>query len=180
MTRVSRNVGTAGALNVPASGNATSGQVVKGSDTRLGWTTLSQAASQNVTNQATLQNSNTLTFSMLANTKYRIRGRIFLDTTATGDIKYGFSQPSSPTLVRAELIATVAGGTPAFGAIGTSITASAALTGTGTTGAIIMLDAVYHNGANAASFTFQFAQNTQTNDAGVTVLAGSYLEYAVA
>ncbi len=144
---------------------------------------LSQAATQIVANSAVLADSNTMTFAMAANTKYRVRGVIFYDTTATGDMKYTFVGPASPTLFRSEILATIAGGTPAFSAIATAYPSSSgvALIGTGTTGGQIVFDIIVHNGANATpNFKLQFAQNTQTNDSGAQVLAGSYMEYAVA
>jgi len=143
------------------------------------WITLSKAGDQAVINQATLQDDDTMQFSMAASTKYRIRMKVFWDTTAAGDFKYGFSQPSSPTLIRNELITGVSGSTPAFAAIGTSLTTSTSLAGTGTTGGYLFLDCIYHNN-NAGTFKFQFAQNTATNDTGAIVRAGSYLEYQVA
>lgn len=147
-----------------------------------GWAILSKAADQTVTNSATLVDDNTLTFSMAASTKYRIRGRIFFDTTAAADIKYTFVGPASPTLVRGELIGTIAGGTPAATAISTAYPSSSgvALAGSGTTGGWISFDFIVQNGSNAGAFTFRFAQNTQTNDSGAIVRAGSYMEYNVA
>lgn len=145
------------------------------------WTTLSQAADQNVTNQNVLQNSNTLTFSMVASTKYRIRGVIFFDTTAAGDFQYLFVGPTSPTLVRMSRFDCPANsGTPAARATDVAVPSAQSLLSTGTTGGYIGFDIIFQNGSNAASFTFQFAQNTKTNDAGATVLAGSYIEYAIA
>lgn len=147
-----------------------------------GWTVLSKAADQTRNNSAVLVADDTLSFSMLANTKYRIRGRIYYDTTAAADFKYTFVGPASPTLVRSEIKAVAAGGTPAFAAVGTAYPSSTgvALTGNAATGGFIEFDFVVHNGANAGTFQFQFAQNTQTNDTGAIVRAGSYLEYAAA
>ncbi len=146
------------------------------------WTTASQATTQVVANSATLTDSNTLKFAIAASTKYRVRGVIFYDTTAAGDMKYTFSGPASPTLVRSEILATIAGAVPAYVAVATAYPSSSgvALAGTGTTGGRIAFDFVVHNGANAGTFLFRFAQNTQTNDSGAQVLAGSYLEWAVA
>jgi hypothetical protein len=145
-----------------------------------GWTVLSKTADQTRANNATLVDDTDLQFSMLANTKYRIRGRIYFDTTATGDMKYTFVGPGSPTQLRSEIKAVTAGGTPAFAAVATAYPSSSgvALTGTGTTGGFIEFDFIVHN-LSAGSFKFQFAQNTQSNDSGVIVRAGSYLEYAV-
>ena len=145
-----------------------------------GWTTLSCTADQAVINSNVLVSSLYMTFSMVLSTKYRIRGKIFWDTTAAGDFKYGFAQPAAITLIRSRLTTGAAGSTPAWAAIATSITTSAALTGTGTTGGYTFFDFIVHNGANTAAFVFRFAQNTAQNDTGAIVRAGSYMEYAVA
>jgi len=131
-----------------------------------------------VANQAVLQDSNTFVIAMTSGVKYRIRGLIIFDTTATGDFKYGFSTPTV-TRARAMVRAVAAGATPAEVAVATSLTASAALTATGGTGGVIEFDILFTAGSTA-NFKFQFAQNTQTNDAGAQVLAGSYVEWAVA
>jgi hypothetical protein len=117
---------------------------------------------------------------MATTTKYRIRAVIFYDTTAAGDFKWAMSGPSAPTLVRGSVQSCIAGGTPAFTVITTAATGSTTLAGTGTTGGLIQFDLIWHNNANNASFTFQFAQGTQTNDTGAIVRAGSYMEYAIA
>jgi hypothetical protein len=143
---------------------------------------LSKSADESRINSAVLSNDNTLFFSMAAATKYRIRGVIFFDTTAAGDFKYTFVGPASPTLVRSELQAVIAGGTPAWAIIATAYPSSSgvALAGTGTTGGYIRFDFIVHNGSNVLNFAFQFAQNTQTNDTGAIVRAGSYMEYSIA
>jgi len=147
-----------------------------------GWTMVSAASDQTVTNTATLADDAALTFAMAANTKYRIRGRIFWDTTAAGDFKYTFVGPASPTLVRSEIIAPIAGAAPAYGAIATAYPSASGVTlaGTGTTGGWVSVDLIVHNGANAGTFKFQFAQGTQSNDSGAIRRAGSYLEWSTA
>lgn len=135
-------------------------------------------SSQTVTNSATLTNS-ALTFTAAANTKYRVMGLVLLDTTALGDYKFDFNGPASPTLVRIVTNAIVAGAT-AFSQIRveTAFAQSRTQAGTGTTGAMVRFEGVIHNGANAGAVTFRFAQGTQTNDSGVVLREGSYLEYA--
>jgi hypothetical protein len=148
-----------------------------------GWTTLSKSADQPVINSAALVSDNTLTFPMLASTKYRVRGKIFFDTTAAGDFKYTFTGPASPTGIRTKTISAVPGAAPTLSAIGTVYPSAAgvAITSTsGTTGGYIEIDFIVWNGVNAGNFTFQFAQNTATNDTGAIVRAGSYLEFSIA
>ena len=146
------------------------------------WSIVSAASDQAVINNSTLQNDDTLVFAMAANTKYRIRAKIFWDTTAAGDFKYGFAQPTptGATIMRVELIVGPAGSTPSFNSISTAITTSASLTGTGSTGGYLFLDCIYHNGANAGDFQFMFSQNTAQSDTGAIRRAGSYMEYSIA
>lgn len=124
-----------------------------------------------------------MTFPMAASTNYRIRGVIFFDTTAAADFKYTFVGPASPVLVRHEISAVTAGGTPAGAAVGTAYPSATgvSLTGNAATGGFIRFDFVVQNGVNdTPNFRFQFAQNSATNDTGAIVRAGSYMEYAVA
>lgn len=145
-----------------------------------GWINLSCSADQAIINSATLTTSTYMQFPMLASVNYRIRGIIFIDTTATGDAKYAFTAPGSPTLTRMLRWTCAAGATPAFAAIDTATVGSTALTSATATGVFIGFECVFQNGSTAAIFGFQFAQNTQTNDTGCIVRAGSYLEYLVA
>lgn len=141
---------------------------------------LSQASDQNITNSAVLTDSNTMIFATSSSTHYRIRGQIFLDTTAIGDIKYGFAHTGTTTRIRMARVSGAPSGTPAEVATDTSIPTNATILSSTTSGAVIRFDCVLQVGASGGNFSFQFAQNTQTNDAGVTVLAGSYMEYSVA
>jgi hypothetical protein len=141
------------------------------------WRTLSKAATQNVTNFATLATDDTLFFAMAASAKYRIRGVVFFDTTVAGDFKYAFTAPASPTLVRGERVDCAAGATPAARVIDTATPGSTSLTsGIASNGGFVRFDIVFHNGSNAGTFGFQWAQDTKTADAGANVLAGSYME----
>lgn len=146
-----------------------------------GWRTQTKQADQAVINSATLIDDTELQFPMLANRTYRIRGKIFWDTTANGDYKYTFVGPASPTLVRGEITAGIAGSTPAFSAILTAYPSSTgvSLAGTGTTGGYIFIDMIVKNGANAGTFKLQFAQGTASNDTGAINRAGSYLEWSI-
>lgn len=138
---------------------------------------LVKPADQLVTNSATLTDDNYLQVYLSASTKYCIRGIIYWDTTATGDFKYAFIGPTSPTLVRMNRTSCIAGGTPAVvGVLDTALPGSTALVGTGTTGGYLAFDCIIHNGANAGVFKFQFAQNTQTAAESATVRAGSWIQ----
>ena len=146
-----------------------------------GWNMISKAADQAIINSAVLTTDTSLQFTMQANLNYRLRGVVFFDTTAAGDFKYAFTAPAAPTLIRAELVDCIAGGTPAeLAAIATATPGSRSLAGAGTTGGYVEFRFIFQNGANVATFGFQFAQDTQTNDTGAIVRAGSWMEWAFA
>jgi hypothetical protein len=143
------------------------------------WQTLSKAANEARQSTDTLANDATLLFPVAASTKYRVRGRVFFDTTAAADFKYGFAVPASPTLVRIVRSDTVAGGTPAEIAVDVANVTTVTLAGTGTTGGYVAFEYLLHNGTTAGTWSFQWAQGTSTA-ADTTVLAGSYIEYSIA
>lgn len=146
-----------------------------------GWNLIKKSANQSVTNSASLVTDSELTFPMLANTKYAVRGMIFWDTTATGDFKYTIQGPANPTGVRLSMLTGAAGAVPALATVTTAYPSSAgvSLAGTGTNG-MHSFDMVIHNGNTAGDFLFRFAQNTATAAQSATVIAGSYIEYFVA
>ena len=136
-----------------------------------------QTADATINNNTAFQNSS-LTFSVSANTKYRFRAVLFIDTGATADFKVQVTGPASPTLVRILTAATAAGGT-AFANIGvtTAFSTVRSVTGTGTTGGWVLLEGTIHNGANAGTVMVQWGQNSL--EAVNTILrAGSYLEWS--
>jgi hypothetical protein len=144
-----------------------------------GWLTLSKAADETRTGTTTLTDDAILKFNMLASTNYRIRGKVFFDTTANGDFKYAMNAPSAPTLIRGVRTSCIAGGTPAELVVDVAAVGSTSLAGAGTTGGYVAFDFLHQNGVNAGLWSFQWAQDT--SDAGNTIVrAGSYLEYAVA
>lgn len=143
------------------------------------WNTIKKAADQSKTSNATLANDTDLVVPLLASTKYAIRGLVFFDTGATGDFKWRHVGPASPTLVRILRQWVLPGGTAFAGiAIDTAFSAAdLALAGTGTNGGVVAFDGIIHNGANAGSFAFAWAQNT--SDAVATIVrAGSYIDWA--
>lgn len=126
---------------------------------------------EQATGDATLSNDTDLQFEMLANAKYQIQILVYYSTSATPQFKYALSGPSAPTLVnvrREHGNATVTDG------FDTAYTASTAITGMNA--GFVAMDILVHNGANAGTFAFQWAQNT--SDVAVTaVLAGSYIRH---
>lgn len=146
------------------------------------WNLLSAAADQVVTNNAALQSDAVLTFPMAASTNYRIRGHIFLDgSSLTAAMKYAFSGPAAPTLVRFERWDNANGGAPTGRAIDVAIPGSTTLvTATADAGEMVRFEGIVQNGVNAGTFVFQFAQSVATVAQTVTRRAGSYMEWAVA
>lgn len=143
------------------------------------WTMVSATADQTITNSATLADSTYLKFTPAANTKYRVRLRVWFDTTAAADFKYAIAGPSPPTLVRITHKGVIPAATALSGiVVDTAFASAKSMAGTGTTGGYVEIGLILQNGANATALTFQFAQNTQTNDSGAIVRAGSYLEYS--
>jgi hypothetical protein len=137
-----------------------------------------KTADETKTSNATLAADGALVFAMDANSKYAVRGRVFFDTTATGDFKWRHTGPSSPALVRVKRQSLLPGASALSNiALDTAYSAADVTeTGTGTTGGYIEFEGIIHNGVNAGNFQFQWAQNT--SDAGnTTVRAGSSIEY---
>lgn len=142
------------------------------------WTVVTKQTDEARSSTATLADDAELKFAMEANTKYLVRGRIFFDTAATPDLKFGFNGPTSPTRVRVETRSVVPGAT-AYGTIAVASvyeTSGIAVAGSGTTGGFIAFEAIIENGSTAGDFVFTWAQNT-SNASSTTVLRGSYLEH---
>lgn len=142
-----------------------------------GWTHIIKQADQAKTSDASLANDSELSFAMAASTKYRVSLKVWFDTAATPDFKYAVVGPSSPTLVRSmrkhidpNALTTLAS------AAEISFPGATVNAGTGTTGGYIEIDMIVHNGLNAGTLAFQWAQNT-SNGSATTVLAGSELSY---
>jgi hypothetical protein len=136
-----------------------------------------KTANQSRVSTATLADDDTLKFAVAANTKYRFKVVVFFDTGATGDFKYALSCPASPSLVRVQRDHILPGATTRVVAVDQACTASTAAAGTGTNGGFVSMEGVFHNGANAGTVAFQWAQNT-SDGTNTTVLAGSFIEWA--
>jgi hypothetical protein len=166
--------GSVALTNAPTiNGQPTWIQVIKATDE-------SRSANDTLTDDATLK------FTVAANTKYRFRFRVFYTTDTDADFKLQAAGPAAPTMITYTLIAFAPGsgigGGSIAGAIaltqGTAFGVPLALTETGgSVDGAIHVDGILHNGANAGTVVFQWAQNT--SDAGGTIVrAGSYLEYS--
>ena len=141
--------------------------------------TVEKMVDETIASDDTLATDDTLFFAMAANTKYRLRGRVFFDTTAVAGFKYRHAGPAAPDLVRVHRRDIYPGGVSDLSSVvDIAYSADDIVIGGGTgDGGYIELDGIIHNGANAGDFTFQWAQ--EVSDAtDTTVLAGSYLEFA--
>jgi hypothetical protein len=133
---------------------------------------------ESIASDNTLNDDSTLKFTIAANTKYRIRLKVFFTTGATPDFKYAVIGPA-PTLIRRHISRAGGGETPpATPAIITTYSSAGggvALLGNGADG-FVDEEIIVHNGGTAGDFVFQWAQNT-ISTTPTKVLAGSYIEY---
>lgn len=146
------------------------------------WTTVFQAADQLVTNSAVLVDATDLQFTTVLNTNYHIRLRVFFNSgNATADIKYRVTHGGTQLRVRRVRTYSVPAGTSAT--FPTVLPTAAFDTADQTLLASVVGDSVvyediYFQALTAGVFKIAFAQNTATAVASVTLLEGSYLEYA--
>ena len=141
-----------------------------------GWTFLAKSADETVNNSDVMQNDDTFSFAVSANTKYIWRMHVIVTGATNADWKFQFTGPAAPTAAYYGSMGCfefAAGVTPAVqaSALSTSLTV-----GMSTTFAVLSINGILQNGANAGTLQFQWAQATaQVSD--TKVLAGSYLEY---
>ncbi len=141
------------------------------------WQTIQKTSDQSKTNNNTLANDNTLSFSMAANTKYSVRMRIYFTAPANPDFKYALTGPGSSTVRVERKLRAPNTTTLAIGA-DTTYTGSTTVTGDANSNGYLEIDVIVQTGGSSGTFAFQWAQES-SNGTASTVLAGSYLEYAV-
>lgn len=143
------------------------------------YTLIKKTSDQSKSTDTVLANDTALLFTMAANTKYSIRIRIYGVAPATPGFKWGLTGPASPTLLLIEqaLRAPAATAFTVSGTTGSSYPTNQAVTGNATSHFYLELDVVVQNGANSATFAFQWAQNASNGSAAI-VRAGSYIEYS--
>lgn len=144
------------------------------------WTTVIKTGSTSRASITSLAADPELKFSLAVNTSYVVRVKVFYDCGATEDIKYGFNGPASPSMIRVHRAATVPSGTGLSPvSTGTSYDVTGVgVAGSGTQAGFIQLDFLIYNGPNTGFFEITWAQNT-SGATNTTVLAGSYVEYAI-
>lgn len=154
------------------------GKAVEGIVDGWAWTFLQKQNDQSVTS-TTLTAATTIVVPLLANTNYLIKAAIFCALSPTPDMKWRTVGPASPTRVRIAK-RTIRSGASAYENIGADVAYSAAdnvidASG-GTENAVITLDGLIENGANAGNFEFHFAQNN-VDATGAAVWRGSWMAY---
>lgn len=142
-----------------------------------GWTTVRKVTSTTRSSTSTLAVDPVLFFPMAANTKYLVRGHIFLSTNPTPNFKYRFSGPAAPTALRIRRTHTMV--TPGTAPANTIVLAYDTADQVFLVGVsqlmTIEFEAYIDNGANAGNFEFLWAQNT--SNAANTVVTAGYIEY---
>lgn len=138
-----------------------------------------KTADETTASDTTLSDDAILKFTVAANTKYHFRLVIFYDTPTAADFKYDVNGPASPTLLQLHTRHVAPGATAYAGiAIQTAFAfGPTSITETSGTNGCILIDGILHNGANAGTVAFRWAQNT-SNGSNTTVRAGSYLEWS--
>lgn len=145
------------------------------------WNVVQKTADQSKTSNTTLAADTELQFPVLANTSYAFRivalYNIPTNTSGAPGIKFDLDGPASPTAIAYMYKRFGAGGAGVSEAGAATLNSAVTQASTGTGGsALIVIEGVLQNGANAGTFSFRWAQNT--SDANATkVLKGSYLTY---
>jgi hypothetical protein len=141
------------------------------------WLLLKKTADENKGSNTTLANDNTLFFTMLANTKYRIQLKIHFEAPATPGFKFALSFGTATTsLVRIERQLRAPAATAYTIASDTAATASTAVTGNAATNGYLEIDMIIQVSGTGGVFGFQWAQSVSSATVS-TVRAGSILEY---
>jgi len=131
------------------------------------------------TNDATTADDTALTFAVAANTKYRFVVQVWYYSDPAPDFKYQFTGPDSPTVIGYRRETNAHGSsTSANSAVYLYITSDASITVSTTGIGQVRLWGILHNGANAGTVAFRWAQNTSSANP-TTVYAGSFIEYSV-
>lgn len=180
--------GTKGLVPAPASGDAAANKYLKANGA---WATISAPTiivkqTADTRGNTTLTNDSDFTFSMLANTKYLIRGQYSATTASSGSgARIGLSGPASPTKIR---FMAMAAATTATMTVNSAIvapfnsTSSSArfdiITATAAGTMTVDFTIVWENGANAGTFVLQTADDNNSNN--VTFNVDSWMTYQVA
>jgi hypothetical protein len=125
------------------------------------------------TSTTTLEADPTLTINLSSSFKYVFELRVFFDTPAAADFKYGTSGPST-TLIRLFRQDAAAGAVPTNRALATAFDATGvSLTSNGATGGYVQINGIIEP-FSSGTFAFTWAQNS-SNTGDTIVRAGSYI-----
>lgn len=139
------------------------------------WTLVSKTVTETITSDSVVNDDSTLVVSVAANTTYRIRIHIFIETTAAADFTFNMNGPASPTKMSCGVTAITESASVASDALSDYVAQINMAWASGTVGHA-QVNCTFHNGANAGTFTFAWAQTTSTA-VDTSVLKGSYLEW---
>lgn len=139
---------------------------------------LQRDSTSNITSTTVLAADSKLTFAMVANTTYAMRAKIVARITSSGGLKCGITGPASPTLIVGSTIGPQLWGSSNEALDNTIVGYGTVLSFTpgSSATAVITLDLIVQNGANAGTFALQFAQDT-SSATPTPVYVGSYLDY---
>lgn len=184
MANVPHNQLTGADLHEPKGvATATVGQVYiadgagSGDWTDLGqWTRVVKSANTSRSSTTTLTADPDLTFSVEANERYMVRGRIQISAGATPDFKWGFAVPAGASLSGIYFAHEPNDVTPITGLVPpTSVPGVVPGSDTVTVGGVLF-DFTSLVDSTSGSIALHWAQNSSSGTA-TQVLAGSYLEY---
>lgn len=134
-----------------------------------------KAADQTVNNSAVLVVDDTLQFPLLVNGKYSFELYLQFTTNSTADFKFRTVGPAAPTLVSIERRHWVPNTVVDVNALDAAFSAGdVAIDGAAGTVGLIHMRGLIYNGANAGTFSINWAQNT-ANASNTIVKAGSFV-----
>ena len=166
-------------VNLASIGTNTHAQL----DTHLAltrWITVPKTENETRTSDTAIAADNTLKFTIPANGKATIRGRVYFSAHATPDIKYRLNvagvTPAYAYIHIKEHFIDQTDRAPAEYSYSAFPTATTTLTSPSTNYGVIEFSIVIHSDGTQRDFTFQWAQNTSSINP-TTVREGSYIEY---
>lgn len=148
------------------------------------WVENEKAADESIASDALLSMDADIRFFANANNIVAFEAVVFFSSATAADFKFGWDGPASPTLFSARVAymgpdsgtsfgpgQDTQGKWTAYETVGESINSSVF-----TAGGSIHIKGILHNGANASSCGFTWAQGT-SNVGATTVHAGSWIKY---
>jgi len=145
-----------------------------------GPTSIVKISDETTNTDTTLSDDAVLKFPVIANTKYWFEFTIHYDTPTAADFKYDINGPAAPTLLDIVTRSLAPGATADVITRQTAFAfTSLVITETSGTRGFIRISGLLHNGANAGTVVFRWAQNT-SNGSNTTVRASSRVDFGIA